>query len=173
MSWSGGRSTTCWRRRGTLTAGSPTSPRGRCRRPLLPMSSTSGTPKGRLRRSGEGRRLQESPDQADDLQVQETATLTDLDTSATGEAVEVVPDAIVVRLGVARYAVPMADVAEVVPVPRVTRVPGMPPWLAGVVNWRGHLPPLPLPRPPGAPGPRHAALARRCRELAGPRAAAP
>lgn len=74
--------------------------------------------------------------------MQETVTLTDLDAPTTGEAVEVVPDAIVVRLGVARYAVPMADVAEVVPVPRVTRVPGMPPWLAGVVNWRGHVLPL-------------------------------
>jgi purine-binding chemotaxis protein CheW len=74
--------------------------------------------------------------------VQETATRSDLDATRNGEAVEAVPDAIVVRLGVARYAVPMADVAEVIPVPRVTRVPGMPSWLAGVVNWRGHVLPL-------------------------------
>jgi chemotaxis signal transduction protein len=74
--------------------------------------------------------------------VQETATRSELDGTGPVAAVEAVPDAIVVRLGVARYAVPMADVAEVVPVPRVTRVPGMPPWLAGVVNWRGHVLPL-------------------------------
>jgi chemotaxis signal transduction protein len=74
--------------------------------------------------------------------VQETATRSDLDATGPGDAIEAVPDAIVVRLGVARYAVPMADVAEVVPVPRVTRVPGMPVWLAGVVNWRGHVLPL-------------------------------
>jgi chemotaxis signal transduction protein len=71
--------------------------------------------------------------------VQETTARLDLD---AGDAVEAVPHAIVVRLGVARYAIPMADVAEVVPVPQVTRVPGMPIWLAGVVNWRGHVLPL-------------------------------
>jgi chemotaxis signal transduction protein len=76
--------------------------------------------------------------------VQDTALAAQptLDPTEPGEAVEAVPDAIVVRLGVARYAVAMADVAEVVPVPTVTRVPGMPSWLAGVVNWRGHVLPL-------------------------------
>jgi chemotaxis signal transduction protein len=74
--------------------------------------------------------------------VQQTTTSPDLDAARTDHAVESVPDAIVVRLGHARYAVPMADVAEVIPVPRVTRVPGMPIWLAGVVNWRGHVLPL-------------------------------
>jgi chemotaxis signal transduction protein len=53
-----------------------------------------------------------------------------------------IPESVVVRLGVARYAVPMLDVAEVVPVPPVTRVPGMPGWLEGVVNWRGHVLPV-------------------------------
>jgi twitching motility protein PilI len=48
-------------------------------------------------------------------------------------------EAVVVRFGGARYAVPMADVAEVIPVPRVTRVPGTPTWLTGVVNWRGRV----------------------------------
>ena len=51
----------------------------------------------------------------------------------------VAPEAVVVRFGGARYAVPMADVAEVIPVPRVTRVPGTPTWLTGVVNWRGRV----------------------------------
>lgn len=76
------------------------------------------------------------------MHVQETVDHQDLDATGSGVAVEVVPDAIVVRLGVARYAIPMADVAEVVHVPVVTRVPGMPSWLAGVVNWRGHVLPL-------------------------------
>lgn len=40
-------------------------------------------------------------------------------------------------LGEARYATPLADVREVAPVPRVTRVPGAPPALLGVISWRG------------------------------------
>jgi purine-binding chemotaxis protein CheW len=36
----------------------------------------------------------------------------------------------------------MASVAEVVPVPVVTRVPGAPAWLSGVVNWRGRVLPV-------------------------------
>ncbi len=51
----------------------------------------------------------------------------------------VAPEAVVIRFGGARYAVPMADVAEVIPVPRVTRVPATPTWLTGVVNWRGRV----------------------------------
>ncbi len=49
------------------------------------------------------------------------------------------PEAVVVRFGGSRYGVPMSDVAEVVSVPRVTRVPGTPDWLTGVVNWRGRV----------------------------------
>jgi purine-binding chemotaxis protein CheW len=57
------------------------------------------------------------------------------------------PTGVVVRYGTARYAVPMAAVAEVVVVPpAVTRVPGAPAWLTGVVNWRGHVLPLVDPR---------------------------
>ena len=59
--------------------------------------------------------------------------------AAQEEGSETAPEAIVVRFGGARYAVPMADVAEVVPVPVVTRVPGSPGWLTGVVNWRGRV----------------------------------
>ena len=58
------------------------------------------------------------------------------------EELELIPESVVMRLGVARYAVPMLEVAEVVPIPAVTRVPGMPGWLAGVVNWRGHVLPV-------------------------------
>lgn len=51
-------------------------------------------------------------------------------------------DAIVVRLGTGRFAVDLASVAEVGRVPGVTRVPGLPGWLAGVANWRGRILPV-------------------------------
>lgn len=56
------------------------------------------------------------------------------------------PTGVVVRFGNARYAVDMASVAEVVPVPVVSRVPGCPRWLSGVVNWRGRVLPVVDPR---------------------------
>ncbi len=46
---------------------------------------------------------------------------------------------VMVRLGGARYAVGMSVVAEVGRLPRLTRVPGTPAWLAGVANWRGRI----------------------------------
>lgn len=49
---------------------------------------------------------------------------------------------LVVRLGGGRYAVRATDVAEVLPVPARTRVPGTPGWVAGVANWRGHVLPV-------------------------------
>ena len=49
---------------------------------------------------------------------------------------------VILRFAGARYAVDMATVAEVVPVPVVTRVPGGPAWLTGVVNWRGRVLPV-------------------------------
>jgi chemotaxis signal transduction protein len=49
---------------------------------------------------------------------------------------------VLLRLGSSRYAVAMADVAEVAAVPGVTRVPGSPPWLSGVANWRGRMLPV-------------------------------
>lgn len=48
-------------------------------------------------------------------------------------------DAVVVRLGDTRYAVPMTDLVEVGRAPALTRVPGAPPWVAGVANWRGRI----------------------------------
>ena len=51
-------------------------------------------------------------------------------------------DHVVVRLGGGRYGVCAPDVAEVIPMPRVTRVPGTPAWVVGVGNWRGHVLPL-------------------------------
>lgn len=49
---------------------------------------------------------------------------------------------VLLRLGASRYAVAMADVAEVTAVPAVTRVPGAPGWLSGVANWRGRMLPV-------------------------------
>jgi chemotaxis signal transduction protein len=46
---------------------------------------------------------------------------------------------VMLRLGGARYAVGMSAVAEVGRLPRMTRVPGTPVWLAGVANWRGRI----------------------------------
>lgn len=51
-------------------------------------------------------------------------------------------EAVLLRVGASRYAVAMADVAEVATVPAVTRVPGAPPWLLGVANWRGRMLPV-------------------------------
>jgi chemotaxis signal transduction protein len=51
-------------------------------------------------------------------------------------------DAIVVHLGSGRFAVDLASVAEVGRAPAVTRVPGLPVWLAGVANWRGRILPV-------------------------------
>jgi purine-binding chemotaxis protein CheW len=56
------------------------------------------------------------------------------------------PTGVIVRFGSARYAVAMSSVAEVVPVPVTSRVPGCPRWLAGVVNWRGRVLPVIDPR---------------------------
>jgi purine-binding chemotaxis protein CheW len=51
-------------------------------------------------------------------------------------------DAIVVRLGTGKFAVDLASVAEVGRAPAVTRVPGLPVWMAGVANWRGRILPI-------------------------------
>jgi purine-binding chemotaxis protein CheW len=50
--------------------------------------------------------------------------------------------AVLLRLGASRYAIPLTDVAEVAPVPPVTRLPGSPAWLPGVANWRGRMLPV-------------------------------
>jgi len=48
-------------------------------------------------------------------------------------------DAVVIRLGAGRFAVDLTSVAEVGRVPSLTRVPGLPGWVAGVANWRGRI----------------------------------
>ncbi len=71
------------------------------------------------------------------------ATLTDLAyVPGPGLGTGVAAGGILLRLGSSRYAVAMADVAEVAAVPGVTRIPGSPAWLAGVANWRGRMLPV-------------------------------
>jgi purine-binding chemotaxis protein CheW len=69
---------------------------------------------------------------------------------------------VILRFAGARYAVDMSTVAEVVPVPVLTRVPGGPVWLSGVVNWRGRVLPVidlrPLVGAPLSPMPTSARL---------------
>ncbi|MCU1589057.1 MAG: CheW protein [Frankiales bacterium] len=48
-------------------------------------------------------------------------------------------EVVIVRLGGCRYALPMPAVAEVGRPPSLTRVPGVPGWMAGVANWRGRV----------------------------------
>lgn len=57
----------------------------------------------------------------------------------TEETAAALTEVIVVRLGGSRYALPMDCVAEVGRPPALTRVPSLPSWLAGVVNWRGRV----------------------------------
>jgi chemotaxis signal transduction protein len=44
-----------------------------------------------------------------------------------------------VRLGQARYAIALEAIAEVLPIPGITRLPGAALWMAGVANWRGRV----------------------------------
>jgi len=53
--------------------------------------------------------------------------------------VDTLAELVVVRLGGCRYALPMASVAEVGRPPALTRVPGLPAFVAGVANWRGRV----------------------------------
>jgi purine-binding chemotaxis protein CheW len=53
--------------------------------------------------------------------------------------VESAQEHVVVRLGGCRYALAMSSVAEVGRPPGLTRVPGVPEWVAGVANWRGRV----------------------------------
>jgi purine-binding chemotaxis protein CheW len=48
-------------------------------------------------------------------------------------------EVVVVVLGGCRYALPLPAVAEVGRPPALTRVPGLPEWVAGVANWRGRV----------------------------------
>lgn len=55
------------------------------------------------------------------------------------ERAETSAEVVLVRLGGCRYALPMPAVAEVGRPPSLTRVPGLPSWVAGVANWRGRV----------------------------------
>jgi purine-binding chemotaxis protein CheW len=49
------------------------------------------------------------------------------------------PDVMLVRMGGSSYALPVASVREVVRLPAVTRVPGLPSFVAGLTNVRGRV----------------------------------
>ena len=51
-------------------------------------------------------------------------------------------DHVLVRIAGGRYAIAATDVAEVVPLLELTRLPGAPAWLPGIGNWRGHVLPV-------------------------------
>jgi purine-binding chemotaxis protein CheW len=53
--------------------------------------------------------------------------------------VSVSAELVLVTLGGSRDALPMSSVAEVGRPPALTRVPGLPGWVAGVANWRGRV----------------------------------
>ena len=55
------------------------------------------------------------------------------------ETAAVREELVVVRLGGCRYALPMSSIGEVGRPPELTRVPGLPAWVAGVANWRGRV----------------------------------
>jgi purine-binding chemotaxis protein CheW len=46
---------------------------------------------------------------------------------------------VIIRIGSSRFALSMDAVAQVGKLPGFTRVPGTPPWVAGVANWRGRV----------------------------------
>jgi purine-binding chemotaxis protein CheW len=55
------------------------------------------------------------------------------------EAGPATEETVVVRLGGCRYGLPVRAVAEVGRLPVLTRVPGLPEWVAGAANWRGRV----------------------------------
>ena len=58
---------------------------------------------------------------------------------ADDASVETAEECVVVRLAGSRYGLPMGSVAEVGRPPALTRVPGLPEWVAGAANWRGRV----------------------------------
>jgi chemotaxis signal transduction protein len=63
----------------------------------------------------------------------------DLQAVAGEDDAEAVAGHVVIRLGDASCAVPMSAVAEVGRLPKITRIPGTPAWVAGAANWRGRI----------------------------------
>ena len=84
--------------------------------------------------------LQGGPAHADGSDV--TATLPTWFDDDVVEPVSSGVDHVVLRLAGSRYAVCASDVAEVVPLTRTTRLPGVPGWIVGAANWRGHVLPI-------------------------------
>jgi purine-binding chemotaxis protein CheW len=61
------------------------------------------------------------------------------DPTELGESTQLRADVMLVRMGGSSYALPVAAVREVVRLPPVTRVPGLPPFVAGLTNVRGRV----------------------------------
>ncbi len=57
----------------------------------------------------------------------------------TGPAESAIANVMLVRVGGATYALPVACVREIVRLPPVTRVPGLPAFVAGLTNVRGRV----------------------------------
>jgi purine-binding chemotaxis protein CheW len=55
------------------------------------------------------------------------------------ELATAVTEVVLVHLGTCRYAVPLTAVVEVARPPALTRVPGVPAFVAGAANWRGRV----------------------------------
>jgi chemotaxis signal transduction protein len=62
-----------------------------------------------------------------------------VDIPAAADARPASTEVVIVRLGGCRYALPMPAVAEVGRPPALTRLPGLPSWVAGAANWRGRV----------------------------------
>ncbi len=58
------------------------------------------------------------------------------------ESAEAGTDHVLIRIAGGRYAIAATDVAEVVQLLELTRLPGAPSWLPGIGNWRGHVLPV-------------------------------
>jgi twitching motility protein PilI len=68
--------------------------------------------------------------------------VSDIPPPAPGDEDGPAAEAVLVRLGAGRFAADLDGVAEVGRIPKITRIPGSPGWLAGVANWRGRLLPV-------------------------------
>ena len=81
--------------------------------------------------------MRESPERIDAVYRQRAARLAKgrSDHTSAGERLKV----LVFRLGLERYAIEVAEVAEAIPLERCARVPGSLPVFAGVLNLRGEL----------------------------------
>lgn len=80
--------------------------------------------------------VEETPEVVAGLLEQRTTQLAQvIEKADLGEQV----DLVLVRLGREVYGLEAQYVSDMRPVERITRVPRVPAWVAGIVNWRGHV----------------------------------